>query len=106
MSGEHTRLACWFWRLAETFFFFKRRQRRSPRGWAWGRAFYLALVCPFFFSRFPHLWHPRNPWFAEFPNFPRYIPPDFLQYTCEQPADFAKATTAKERTEGQAMKRK
>jgi hypothetical protein len=50
--------------------------------------------------------YPRNP---RFPlqrftwrgHFPRNLAPDFLQYTCEQPADFAKATTAKERAEGQ-----
>jgi len=34
-------------------------------------------------------------------NFPRNLTPDFGQNTGERPADFAKATTAKEVTEGQ-----
>jgi len=39
------------------------------------------------------------------PNFPRNLRSDFGQYTGERPADFAKATTAKEVTEGQNKKR-
>ena len=35
------------------------------------------------------------------PKLPRKISRDFLQYISERPADFAKATTAREMAEGQ-----